>query len=84
MPAGVYEGAPNVGERLTMRQLLADTVNSDGSLKRWVSVCRDLSRSVPLFERSVLMPGCCCVVLATAAPPHMHLRIVAMNVLAVF
>ena len=34
MPAGVYESAANVGERLTMRQLLADTVNSDDSLRR--------------------------------------------------
>ena len=34
MPAGVYEGAAGVGNRLTMRQLLADTVNGDSNLKR--------------------------------------------------
>lgn len=34
MPAGVYEGARSVGNRLTMRQLLADTVNGDDSLRR--------------------------------------------------
>lgn len=34
--AGMYAGAPNVGERISMRQLLADAVNRDDNLRRWV------------------------------------------------
>lgn len=33
-PAGTYEGAPNVGDRLTLRQRLADVANGDNTLKR--------------------------------------------------
>jgi len=38
MPAGVYGSAANVGNRLTMAQLLADTVNGDDDLRRYVLV----------------------------------------------